>query len=135
MPKSNEIMIAFRRWRMYPPSLKSVRRELGRPSGTESLIPLFPALKRWASLVRPSGAGFSNSCYHWIGLQPSVSGELLRGRWHGFYPHGRDAICFHLVHYKPPPFVLEGIAFLRNFLQARQHESGERFKTFILRKL
>src|ERR1700675_4584517 len=29
---------------------------LGRPSGTSIRSPTFPALKRWAKLVRPSGA-------------------------------------------------------------------------------
>jgi hypothetical protein len=29
------------------------------PPGLESFVPLFPALARWAKLVRPSGAGFS----------------------------------------------------------------------------
>ena len=30
------------------------------PPGLESLLPLFPALKRWAKVVCPSGAGFSD---------------------------------------------------------------------------
>ena len=32
------------------------------PPGLESLGPLFPALKRWPKLVRPSGAAFSIAC-------------------------------------------------------------------------
>src|ERR1035441_4217615 len=32
------------------------------PPGLDSSDPLFPALKRWAKLVRPSGAGFLVSC-------------------------------------------------------------------------
>jgi hypothetical protein len=30
------------------------------PPGLESFLPLSPALKRWAKLGRPSGAGFSD---------------------------------------------------------------------------
>src|SRR5208282_3571783 len=37
---------------------KSVSENSVVPPGLESLGPLFPALKRWAKLVRPSGAGF-----------------------------------------------------------------------------
>ncbi len=40
--------------------LKSVRESWVVPPGLESLLPLFPALKRWAKLVRPSGAGLSS---------------------------------------------------------------------------
>jgi len=29
----------------------------GRPSGTEARLALYPALKRWAKIGRPSGAG------------------------------------------------------------------------------
>src|SRR5450759_910650 len=34
------------------------------PPGLESLIPLFPALKRWAKFGRPSGAAFSCASFH-----------------------------------------------------------------------
>jgi hypothetical protein len=30
------------------------------PPGLASFLPLFPALKRWAKLDRPSGAGFTD---------------------------------------------------------------------------
>jgi hypothetical protein len=30
------------------------------------LYPLFPALKRWAKLGRPSGAGFSDILFCWL---------------------------------------------------------------------
>src|ERR1019366_8207752 len=38
------------------------------PTGLESLDPLFPALKRWAKFVRPSGAGFSGISFPWIAV-------------------------------------------------------------------
>ena len=38
--------------------LKSVRENWVVPPGLKSFLPLFPALKRWAKLVRPYGAGF-----------------------------------------------------------------------------
>src|ERR1039458_5600555 len=34
------------------------------PPGLESFLPLFPALKRWAKLGRPSGAAFSCAWFH-----------------------------------------------------------------------
>jgi hypothetical protein len=34
------------------------------PPGLESFVPFFPALARWAKLVRPSGAGFSGILPH-----------------------------------------------------------------------
>src|ERR1019366_7749497 len=34
------------------------------PPGLESFLPLFPALKRWAKLGRPSGAAFSRAWFH-----------------------------------------------------------------------
>ena len=38
-----------------PNPLKSVRQNWVVPPGLGLLLPLFPALKRWAKLVRPSG--------------------------------------------------------------------------------
>ena len=38
-------------------ALKRVRENWVVPPGLSSFFPLFPALKRWAKLVRPSGAG------------------------------------------------------------------------------
>src|ERR1035438_6198768 len=42
----------------FPQRLKCVRENSVVPPGLESFLPLFPALKRWAKLGRPSGAGF-----------------------------------------------------------------------------
>src|SRR5450759_5427495 len=44
--------------------LKSVREDSVVPPGLESFLPLFPTLKRWAKLGRPSGAAFSCACFH-----------------------------------------------------------------------
>src|SRR5206468_10130236 len=41
------------------------------PPGLESFLPASPALKRWAKLERPSGAGFSESSF------PSLAGERV----------------------------------------------------------
>jgi hypothetical protein len=49
------------------------------PPGLESLIPRFPALKRWAMFGRPSGAGFSCVSFHWI-VQKLVLTHTLK-RW------------------------------------------------------
>src|ERR1700687_1844878 len=48
-----------RRWCNCLLKQQECARELGRPSGTRVVIPLYPALKRGAKLGRPSGAGFS----------------------------------------------------------------------------
>jgi tetratricopeptide (TPR) repeat protein len=45
-------------------ALKSVRENSVVPPGLESFLPLFPALKRWAKLGRPSGAAFSCAWFH-----------------------------------------------------------------------
>ena len=45
-------------------AVKSVRENSVVPPGLESFSPLFPALKRWAKLGRPSGAGFSCISLH-----------------------------------------------------------------------
>jgi len=45
-------------------ALKCVRENSVVPPGLESLVPLFPALPRWAKLVRPCGAGFSGISSH-----------------------------------------------------------------------
>src|SRR5208282_3231210 len=44
---------------------QSVRERSVVHPGLESFPPLFPALKRWAKLGRPSGAGFSWILFHW----------------------------------------------------------------------
>ena len=41
----------------FPQGLKCVRENLCRPYGTLIHFPLYPALKRWAKIFRPSGAG------------------------------------------------------------------------------
>jgi hypothetical protein len=48
------------------------------PPGLGSFFPLFPALKRWAKFVRPSGAGFSNSSFHRIAKTPVLTHTLKR---------------------------------------------------------
>src|ERR1019366_354715 len=59
--------------------LKSVRENWVVPPGLRSFFPLFPALKRWAKLVRPSGAAFSSSSFHRI-AKTSVLTHTLK-RW------------------------------------------------------
>jgi hypothetical protein len=49
-----------------PQGLKSVRENWVVPPGLKSYFPLYPALKRGAKLVRPSGAGFSRTSRHQI---------------------------------------------------------------------
>jgi len=49
------------------------------PPGLRSFFPLFPALKRWAKLVRPSGTAFSSSSFHRI-AKTSVLTHTLK-RW------------------------------------------------------
>ena len=44
-----------------PQGLENVRENSVVPPGLESLVPLFPALKRWAKLGRPYGAEISKS--------------------------------------------------------------------------
>src|ERR1035437_6386788 len=61
--------------------LKCVRENWVVPPGLRSLFPLFPALKRWAKLVRPSGAAFSSSSFHRI-AKTSVLTHTLK-RWAG----------------------------------------------------
>src|ERR1022692_3888978 len=48
------------------PALRCLRENWVVPPGLRSFFPLFPALKRWAKLVRPSGAAFSSSSFHRI---------------------------------------------------------------------
>jgi branched-chain amino acid transport system substrate-binding protein len=45
-------------------TLKSVRENSVVPPGLESILPFYPALKRWAKLGRPSGAAFSCAWFH-----------------------------------------------------------------------
>src|ERR1039457_5287503 len=61
------------------PALKSMRENWVVPPGLRSFFPLFPALKRWAKLVRPSGAAFSSSSFHRI-AKTSVLTHTLK-RW------------------------------------------------------
>jgi len=49
------LMVSLKR---YPDTKRSFAAAWVVPPGLESLLPLFPALKRWAKLLRPSGAGF-----------------------------------------------------------------------------
>ena len=46
--------------------LKYARENRCRPSGTGSVLPLYPALKRWAKFVRPSGAKVLGLAFRWI---------------------------------------------------------------------
>src|ERR1035441_10610584 len=45
-------------------ALKSVRENSVVPPGLESILPFYPALKRWAKLGRPFGAAFSCAWFH-----------------------------------------------------------------------
>ena len=66
-----------------PQVLKKVRENWVVPPGLESFVPLFPALKRWAKLGRPSGAGYSDDSFrpgsnNWVvSGQHTVSGKPL----------------------------------------------------------
>src|ERR1035437_2462469 len=65
------------------------------PPGLESFLPLFPALKRWANLARPSGAAFSCASFHqtvrnrvlthtlrrWATLGSTSGAPFSRGIW------------------------------------------------------
>jgi hypothetical protein len=44
------------------------------PPGLESFVPCFPALARWAKLVRPSGTGFSGISSLQLGWKLSIPG-------------------------------------------------------------
>ena len=46
------------------------------PPGLESLLPASPALKRWAKLERPSGAGLSESSVAWVNRQQVLAHTL-----------------------------------------------------------
>src|ERR1019366_5454626 len=61
------------------PGLKSVRENWVVPPGLRSFFPLFPALKRWAKFVRPSGAVFSSSSFHRIAKNASSHAHTLKG--------------------------------------------------------
>ena len=51
------------------------------PPGLESFVPLFPALKRWAKLGRPSGAGFSSGIeYSDDSLRPGSNNWVVSGQ-------------------------------------------------------
>ena len=58
--------------------LKGVLENWVFPPGLRSFFPLFPALKRWAKLVRPSGAEFSSSSFHRIAKTPVLTHTLKR---------------------------------------------------------
>ena len=51
-------------------ALKSPGANMGRPSGTLVVTPLYPALKRGAKLGRPSGAGLGATPFYrgWLGI-------------------------------------------------------------------
>src|ERR1019366_7857718 len=59
-------------------ALKCARENSVVPPGLESFLQLFPALKRWAKLVRPSGAVFSSSSSHQIAKTPVLTHTLKR---------------------------------------------------------
>ena len=54
---SGGLVTKWRKLRI-PQGLENVHENAVVPPGLESLVPLFPALKRWAKLGSPSGAGF-----------------------------------------------------------------------------
>ena len=62
-----------------PKKLKSVRANSVVPPGLESFVPLFPALKRWARLGRPSGAEFSSGTEYSSGAGFSSGAEYSSG--------------------------------------------------------
>jgi ribonuclease HI len=64
--------------------LKSVRENWVVPPGLRSFFPLFPALKRWAKLVRPSGAAFSSSSFHRIAKTSVLTHTLKAEALHVF---------------------------------------------------
>src|ERR1017187_3807541 len=59
-------------------ALRCVRENWRVPPGLRSFFPLFPALKRWAKLVRPSGAAFSSSSFHRIAKTSVLTHTLKR---------------------------------------------------------
>src|ERR1019366_2292781 len=73
------------------PALKSMRENWVVPPGLRSFFPLFPALKRWAKLVRPSGAAFSSSSFHRI-AKTSVLTHTLKRRAIFGRPSGTGAL-------------------------------------------
>src|ERR1019366_902376 len=71
--------------------LKGVGENWVVPPGLRSFFPLFPALKRWAKLVRPSGAVFSSSSFN---LAPHMNkAKLAGGRDGGREAHGNRVFC------------------------------------------
>jgi len=63
--------------------LMGVRENLCRPSGTGSVIPLYPALKRWAKFARPSGAKFLGMAFHRIVRNPVLTHTLEAAPFRG----------------------------------------------------
>src|ERR1035438_42722 len=59
--------------RSKPHALKSVRENSVVPPGLESCLPLSPALKRWASIGRPFGAGFCGAPSHRVIRKPVLT--------------------------------------------------------------
>ena len=53
-------------------------RKLRIPQGLENVHELFPAVKRWAKLERPSGAGFAVISFHRIVRKPVLTQTLER---------------------------------------------------------
>ena len=59
-------------------ALKSVRENSVVPPGLESILPFYPALKRWAKLGRPSGAAFSCAWFHQTARKRVLTHTLKR---------------------------------------------------------
>ena len=58
--------------------LQRVRENSVVPPGLEFFLPFSPALKRWANLGRPSGAGFFYAWFHWTARKRVLTHMLHR---------------------------------------------------------
>src|SRR5271166_4076776 len=74
---------------------KRARENLCRPSGTCAILPLYPALKRWAKLVHPYGAKFPGILFHRILGKLVVTHTLLAPC--GRIPSREEAYLFSAV--------------------------------------
>src|ERR1019366_9291299 len=72
-------------------AVKRVREDSVVPPGLESFSLLFPALKRWAKLVRPSGAAFSRSSFHRIAKTSVLTHTLKSVRESSVVPPGLES--------------------------------------------
>jgi len=54
-------------------ALQSVRESWVVPPGLEAFSPFSPALKRWAKLVRPSGAGSFSNSFHRVAQKRALA--------------------------------------------------------------